>query len=251
MYSRVYKNYQINVGVPFHIKAPVIFQTAECPETLSADDSEATDFMNEESTEKYLRMKQEQADAIIREAELEAERIIEQAHRDSERKKNAVLEEARKKGYEKGYAEGKKQYEDLIEEVQKQKEDSLREYQQTLESLESDIVEIVLDITKKVIGNEIKTNRNVVLNLVREAFVRCTNKEKMILKVSSEDYDYVIENKNEILSTVEGIDDFDVREDPSMKPGSCIIETPFGNVDAGADTKITKIEELFMQAVGR
>jgi len=251
LYSKVYKNYQINVGMPFHIKAPVVFQNTESTETLPIDNSAETEIISEESTEKYLKAKQEQADAIIREARLEAERIIEQAQRESEIKRNAVLEEARKEGYEKGYSEGKKQYEDLIEEAKKTKENALLEYQHTLESMESDIVNMVLDIAKKVIGNEIKTNRRFILELVREAFDRCTNKEKITLKVSSEDYDYVIENKSEILSTVEGIGDFDVKEDPSMNLGSCIVETPFGSVDAGVDTKIAKIEEMFMQAVGR
>jgi len=68
----VYKNYQINVGVPFHIKAPVFYQNAECAETQPVDDTAEADFISEESTEKYLKAKQEQADAIIREARLEA-----------------------------------------------------------------------------------------------------------------------------------------------------------------------------------
>jgi len=247
----VYKNYQINVGVPFHIEAPAIFQNTKCTEKKPVDDSAATDVIPEETIEKQLQTAREQADAMIREAEIEAERIIEQAHRDAEEKMNIVLEEARKKGYEKGYAEGKKQYEDLIKEAQMLKENCLHEYKQTLDGMESDIIDMILDIAKKVVGNEIQTNRNVVLELVKEAFDRCTNREKMILKVSSEDYNYVVENKEEILSAVEGIEDFDIKEDSSMKPGSCIVETPFGSVDTGIDTKISKIEETFMQAVGR
>lgn len=250
MYSRVYKNYQVNVGLPFCVKTPVIIENGECngerPEGELASSNNA-----EKIAEKHLRAAKERADMIIREAKLEAEKIIQQAYADAEKKKIEVLEEARKKGYDKGYAEGRQQYEHLIEEAEKIKENSLREYRQTLESLEADIIGMVLDVAKKVVGREIQTDKSIVLELVKEAFAKCMNREKAILKVSPEDYKFVEEHKEEILSAVEGLEDFDIKEDSSMQPGSCIVETPFGNVDSGVNTKIGKVEEIFMQAVGR
>ena len=251
MFNRVYKNHQINVGVPFRIKPPVILQTVKCTETQPVDGSAVREVSPKENAEKHLQTAREQADVIIREAELEAQRIIQQAHIDSEKKRNAVLEDARQKGYAKGYDEGKKQYEHLIKEAQLIKENSLHEYREILEGAEADIIEMVLDIAKKVVAKEVQTDRSIILDLVREAFGRCINREKVVLKVSSEDYDYVVENKKEILSSIEGVDDIDIKEDSSMKAGSCIVETPFGSFDAGVNTKISRIEEAFMQAVGR
>lgn len=254
MSRRVYKNYQVNIGAPFEIKTPINFRDIISVEEDMNDEALNNEELNDEmenTPEAVLERAQKQADTLVREAELEARKIIDQTKKETEKQRNSVLEEARNSGYETGYNEGKKQYEDLIREAQSVLEDTRAKCRDTIDGMESDIVEMIIDIAKKVIGMELETNKDVVITLAKEAFDRCINKEGMVLRVSSDDYDYVVQNKEKILSAVNGVEDFDIRKESAMRAGSCIVETQFGNIDTGVQTKIGKIEDAFMQVAGK
>jgi len=183
-----------------------------------------------------LEKARKQADEIIRQAELEAAKILEEA-------------KEKQKGFEKGYEEAKSQYEDLIQEAELIRENALKEYQETLQSIEKDALNIILDISRKVIGTEISMNKEKLLEMIAQAFERCSNRENITLKVSSADYDFIIENKDRILSMVEGIGQLEIVKDQALKLGALILETPYGSVDAGMDTKLKKIEEAFFKVL--
>lgn len=160
-----------------------------------------------------------------------------------------IEEDSRQKGFEKGYEEAKSQYEDLIQEAELIRENALKEYQETLQSIEKDALNIILDISRKVIGTEISMNKEKLLEMIAQAFERCSNRENITLKVSSADYDFIIENKDRILSMVEGIGQLEIVKDQALKLGALILETPYGSVDAGMDTKLKKIEEAFFKVL--
>ena len=65
------------------------------------------------------------------------------------------------------------------------------------------------------------------------------------MTVSSEDYNYVIENVELIKSSVKGINQLEVRESRSLEKGSCIIDTDFGSVDGSWDVRLEGIRKVF------
>jgi len=96
---------------------------------------------------------------------------------------------------------------------------------------------------------EISTNKEVILSLIKQAFEKCSSKENVVLKVSNEDYEYVCANKDVIMGQVEGIGELDIKKDSSLKAGGCIVETPYGTIDAGMETKFKKIENAFRDVI--
>jgi flagellar assembly protein FliH len=127
----------------------------------------------------------------------------------------------------------------------------LKEYREVLEGIEKDAVDVIIGVSKKVIDDEININQDYLLNLVRQAFEKCSNREGLALKVSSKDYGFIEENMDKILSMTEGINGLDIIEDKSLKPGDLILETTFGSVDSGVNTKMKKIEEAFERVVNK
>lgn len=257
MYNKVFKSNQINVGIPVQIRAPVTYQNirkvkAPDPGHVSnmKEDNDGTDKKDEEAKELMEKARQE-AESMIKEAELEASRIMEDAQEKAQELMASTEEEARQKGFERGYEEAKSQYEDLLQEAEFIKESASKEYKEVLESIEKDAVNVILDIARKVIGTEITLNKDNLLELVRQAFERCSNKEDIVMKVSSQDYDFVVENKDKILTLVEGIGKLDIVKDASLKVGALILETPYGSVDAGVHTKFKKVEEAFIKVLGK
>lgn len=250
LYNKILKNHQIQIGDLMEIRAAYQQQGAFVQEVMKEqacavllDDPEA--LINEAKEEAA-----HQAELIISEARVEAVRILEEAEEDCRQKAFAAEEEARQAGFDAGISEGRMKYEALLQEAEAIKAGAEKEYAEFVKSIEANAVKMVLDISKKVISEEIKLNKENILILIKQAFEKATYKENVILKVSVEDYDYVIQNKERLMVMLGGTDEFEIRKDSALLSGSCIVETLYGTIDAGVDTKLRKIEEAFGRLMG-
>jgi flagellar assembly protein FliH len=248
--SKVYKNYQVNhIGTPFQVKPLFNYQNIRTIEAISLDKN-STDESGIANSEEIIKNARIDAELIIQEAQYEANRILENSKIEADENKDKIFSEAREKGYNDGFTEGKQQYEELVSEAEQIRENAKLEYKEILDSIESDAVNLILDIAKNVIGTEISFHKEDILYLVKQAFEKCANKESVLLKAAPEDYDFIIANKNRLLSMIENVGELKIKKDSSLKAGACIIETQYGSIDAGIQTKIKKIEEMFKQMIG-
>jgi len=253
LYNKVFKNYQVNMGIPFKVKSPVNFETVNRINTF-AENHETSEFSNEKimaDASEILSNASEEAELLIKEAHIEALKIVQTAEQEVEEHRARVEEEGRHQGFEAGVQEAKKQYEDLLNEAEMIREHAREEYAEVLARVEGDVVNVILDIAKKVIVSELETNKECILNMVRQAFEKCAGREGAVLKVSSDDYKYLSENTGRMEEMIEGFADVEVKKDSTLKAGDIIIETDFGSVNAGAGTKFKKIEEEFREVVGK
>src|SRR3989339_1840974 len=214
------------MGSPFQVKNNLNFNTIkkidlmELKEEEHLNDQNYNNIHNTEYeevskiTEEILDELNKKGEKIIKEANNKANGIIESSKKEALEFAETVFEEEKIKGFEAGYQEAKKQYEDLILEAEFIKEHARTEYRDVLASIESDAINVILNIAKNVINMEISLNKEELLFLVKEAFDKCASKENIILKVSSHDYDYLFQNKNKILSMVEGIGELEIKKDP-------------------------------------
>ena len=243
MYDKILKNYQISLGIPFKVKIPDKFQQVVLKNEPAQTDDDSAANEEEQNPERIIARARN-------EAELEAERIIKNAVNRAEQERSAIEEKAFQKGYEDGIAKAEKIYKDLLQEAEFIREHAKTEYNEILRGMEADIIDMILDISRKVVGAEIRQNRDSIVYLVKQAFEKCANKDNVILKVSTEDYGFLNENKELLRSEVEGPEEYEIKKDSSLKQGSCIIETSFGAIDGSAYTKLGKIEEAFRQISG-
>ncbi len=250
LYSRILKNHEIQIGNPMEVKALFVQEESVIREAMEEqacavmlDDPEA--FINEAREEA-----ERQAELIISEARMEASQLMEEAEAEINERIALAEEEARSSGYQIGLEEARMQYEALLQEAAEIRQQAQAEYQEFARNIEANAVKMILDIAKKVVSEEIHLNKEHLLVLVRQAFERCTSRESIVLKVSSEDYDFMIENKEKLLAMLGGMENLDIRKDFSLSCGACIVETPFGTIDAGIQTKLRKIEEAFEQLAG-
>lgn len=258
MYRKVFKNNQINLGTPFQIRTPMDLQLVRPLNTPHPVEEELELVRPQKSVEDITQIAEdiinranEEAELIIKEAHFEAARIMDEAQVQAEELKTASVEDGKKLGYEEGIVEAQRQYEDMVRQAEEIKNNAIIEYSQVLKGIETDAVNMVMEIAKKVISDEISINKENILFLVKQAFEKCSNKDDVTLKVSPEDYEFMVANKDRMLSLIEGIGEIEIKKEGSLKAGSCIIETPFGSVDAGVQTKLKKIEETFKQLTGK
>ena len=111
-----------------------------------------------------------------------------------------------------------------------------KEVSKKYEELENVATDMVLDIAKKVIAGELKTNRDAVNSMVKDA-IGLTESKKLKIKLNPEDASKL--DRNLISESKE----VEIVEDESLKEGSVIIEEENGNViDASVDTKLEQIK---------
>jgi len=203
-----------------------------------------------EISQDIIHKAKEEAAQLIREAEIEAENLLKKAREEIQ----TLREEAERTGWEEGYRKGEEQaqqdYRNLLSEAQEIKNKCREDYEKTMASLEADVVELVLDIASKVVGDEIRNNKEAILNIIRNTINACTNRENIILKVSEEDYDYVVNNRDRIISMVGGIEALDIKKDKTLDKGACIVETGFGSVDGSCSTLLEDIKNAFYDILG-
>jgi len=245
LYNRVFKNNQVTYGRPYQIRLPdnlmkYVDDAGNIQESTEEESSET-------SPEELLKKAEKKAEAIIAEAEAEAERLIEQARARAEEEARAIAEEAWQRGYAEGMDAAAAQSRSMLDEAEKIKRDAAEEYEKILAGMEADILELAVKIARKAVAGELKTNRDVILQLVSSALAECSEKKGAVIRVSPEDRDYLNENAERLAQLAEGADEAEIRPDAAMKPGDCIIETPLGSIDAGAETRLEKIEEALKE----
>lgn len=245
LYNKVVKNNQVTYGIPFQLKVPVNYYNPKLQErvaliTESQNKSPELDFASD-----MVNSARKECEAMICDAEYEAAKIIEASKKEAELRARAIEDEAWTKGYNEGMDSAGNEYENKLQEAEEIKRTAAREHDEMLKSMEKEIIAMALEIAKKVIGEEIRANQESMLSVARQAIEKCSNKNNMVIRVSGENFNYINKNVDKLLLNAQGTDGIEVRPDLSLKPGDCSIDTPFGSVDAGVQTKLFKIEEAF------
>lgn len=243
--SKVYKSGYVSIGAPmplintFKSEAKPAAEAEETAEKLesSADMEEAANSIIEDAKQMYQK--------IIEEANSEAKAAIEAAESEAQELMSTSKETGYREGYESGYLEGRKEAQSVIDEAAELRKFLDDRKESIYKEAEEEVLQLVLEISKKVIGDELIQNDEAILSLVNMALQKCAFKKKLILKVSPQDSDFAIENKDRICMLVEGISDIDIVTDLSLSRGSCIIETPSGEINSSIDVQIKEIEKIF------
>jgi len=246
----IYKRNQVNIGNPYKPEKRV-----SKPSVVEAifDEVAAKKIDPEKELEigqDIIHKAKEDAALIKREAELEAERIIEEAKRNAERLASEAKIKAEEEGYRYGEEQAQLHYNDIIAEAEEFREKSRKAYEDTLSSLEHDIIDLVLDIAARVVGDEIRNNREAIMGVVRETILSCCNRENIVLKVSAEDYEYVAANEDTLRMSIKGLNELEIKKDASLKKGSCVIETEYGSIDGSCDIRLESIRKAFFELLG-
>jgi len=243
--SKIYKSNYVSIGTPkpivniFGNKAEkgAEAEAVTKDEISCCDEGEAANSIIEDAKQMYMKIIEEansEAQEIMRAAELEAQKLIS----DSE-------EEGYTKGYESGFLKGKEKAQSIIDDAFAIKEFIDKRKESLYKDTEYELLKLVLSIAKKVIGSELEQNKEAILSLVNQALKKCAFKKKLVLKISPHDSEYIIENKNRICMMVEGVSDIEIVPDLSLTKGSCIVETPSGEINSSIDVQINEIEKIF------
>jgi flagellar assembly protein FliH len=205
-----------------------------------------------------VKRKNNQAQKIRQEAEDEAKRIIEDAKKQAgeleaeiQGKVDKVEKEAFTKGHaegsEEGFQEGRQEVERLVESLQKIISAAIEKRNEIIQESETQVINLVLLIAKKVIKVISENQRNVVINNVVQALRKLKSRGDVVIRVNLADVELTSEHINDFMKMVENVKSVTVLEDSSVDRGGCIIETDFGQIDARISSQLHEIEEKIIE----
>lgn len=187
----------------------------------------------------------EKAQKIIEHAQAEAKKLIDQAKIYGETAKQEAHREGFELGKEDGYKAGLEEFGAYMNEAKNLFTQIAREREQVLGIVEPQLAELAMDIARKIIGEELQVNPDVVINVTGQALTKVKAQEEVIIKVNPEELDYVKENRDVFVKLVEGLKNLEIVSDPRVDKGGCMIETSLGSADGRIKTQLAAIELAF------
>ena len=145
-----------------------------------------------------------------------------------------ILEETKQAGFKEGLLQFNKQilhYQERIKEME-------HEFQKQ-------VLPLALMIAKKVLAQELQSNPESIVAIVRQALKPVTQSHHIKIFVSKEDRDILEQKKQELKDIFEHVHTFVIEEKEGIKPGDCMIETEAGIINASLENQWNAIEAAF------
>jgi type III secretion protein L len=174
-----------------------------------------------------------------------AEELLDIAREEGKRaaaRAEETYQKRHEEGYQDGIMAGKLEYSAKILETVM----SSVEY---LENLETSIVRIVGEVTRKLIGK--MDHDEVIVRLVRQALNSVRSERKVLIRVAVRDEAAVRRDLAVLLQQRDGgVAGFlDILPDPELAPGSCILESEMGVIEASLETQLKNMEKTLLKHV--
>lgn len=222
--------------------------------------SSRTEYVQDNSSEiieQKLREAESKAEQIVDKAQFEAELTMSKARKtassiikEAQEKAGELLESAKREGYKDGIREAQEaaaeqkledeaQFQELAEKLK-------ASYLDLVDSMQGDIVSIVMDISRKIIGIKLQESDAVFMGLVSGAVDQLKQAESITIHVSPEDYVRYFQH-----SPVERLfDDSNAKvtviEDESYSTGDLVVETECEVLDLSVSKQINKVEKALV-----
>lgn len=195
------------------------------------------------STETELSLEQvnEQAQEILHNARAEADNVLAQA----EAQAGQIRENARKEGYNTGMIQAEKEFTERKQQLEQQyasMQDQLQtEYDDLKQKIEPELVEALLEVFAKVTHTISEDNQEIVLHLINDVMKNSDNSHEYTIKVSPEDYHFVVNNQGKIYCAMANEVNIDIVQDIALKRNECVIETDTGVFNCSLDVELNNL----------
>jgi flagellar assembly protein FliH len=190
-----------------------------------------------------LEQAEQEANSIVQNAKEQANMIIQ----DAKSQAAEVMESARSKGeedgWEEGFSRGEEEVNRLITRLNRILSSTIQKRNEVLEEAESQIVDIIVAIARKVVKTITETHKNIIIEQVKDSIQKLKGRAEITIRINVEDLMMTTKHKKDFIQMVEGIENVKILEDNSVDKGGCIITTDFGSIDARISSQLSELEQ--------
>lgn len=149
------------------------------------------------------------------------------------------VEAARRQGYQEGSVEAHARFAAAMTETTARMEAAFA-------GLELRIVNTVMHALQQILRQI--DDRALMERLVRQVLAQNRSQKQLRLRVAAAQYDHVNQWLLQVLKDFPDIDFIDVLKDPAAPPGTCVLESEFGAVDASIEVQLVAIRRGLVNA---
>lgn len=207
-------------------------------ETTVKEEKEKIDLFDLDNIDFSQRQERRRGDRRRGYRRIDDRNLISRAQEEAGTIKDSAAKEGYKAGLEKAQGD--------IQEIKNAIGNFLSAKQEVFEYIAPDILEISVDIARKIVKKEIEQDPQTILGTILDVLNGISKEESNVrIKVNPAQTNLVKESLPEIISNA-GLDaKIKVSSDDTIELGSCIIQTSNGIVDATVDTQLGIIKEAF------
>ncbi|MDA1353678.1 MAG: FliH/SctL family protein [bacterium] len=169
-----------------------------------------------------------------------------------DRIKKAAFEDGRQEGYQEGYEKGgadaQLQVAEHAQEIFNVINDIIGEKERIFKSAEMAVLDLAVDVAKRIVQTELSQSEAALINVVTEAMVKISDTNKVIIRLNRNDAPRLQEHLDFFKAKLPGVNTVLIQEDMTVSEGGCVLETDFGFVDAQMETKLSFIETALKQS---
>ena len=165
--------------------------------------------------------------------------LVSRAQEESENIKKSAFEEGYRSGLEKATAD--------LDSFKNELSKFMNARKDVFEYIAPDILEISVDIAKKIIKKELESDPQLIINTIVDVLKTVSkNEPKVVIRVQPQSAQFIKDTIPNITYQF-GIDSkINIVADPSIEDGGCVFQTNNGIVDASIDTQL----EIIKKALG-
>lgn len=188
----------------------------------------------------------------------EKEQLLQSVQQEIETEKNnwqtekeQWIEQAKEEGFNKGIQLGKEegysQYQSLIEQANAIISSAQKDYYQTIEQNEETIINLAVHTAEKILQLKIEQEPEVFSNIVQTAIQNIKNQSKITIYLHPTNYQFVLNQKNELMRLLDKEATLSIYINEGLANNACVIEHPFGRIDASIDTQLEEIRQILQE----
>jgi flagellar biosynthesis/type III secretory pathway protein FliH len=126
----------------------------------------------------------------------------------------------------------------------------ITKHSRRLDQKESEVAaqirQLALAIAKKIVGKELEFNPEAVVDMAKKHLQSIRQRKEVYLRVCPADLNVLRDHKRDLVDQLGRAKDIELRSDETLTPGSMIIETDAGTIDARLETQMQVIERVLM-----
>ncbi|WP_338054502.1 flagellar assembly protein FliH [Thalassobacillus pellis] len=235
---------------------PVAFRNNQSPEKEQEDYTNTHQRANQKliDAEKQLDWAHKEADRIIQ----HAKREIQKEKETWESEKKALVRQAEETGFSEGLKNGQKQgFEEYRENISKSRtiiDKAKEDYRQIVASSEEMILDLSIEAARKILKHYINEKKENFLFLVKAVLKEVQQQPEIMIYVHPDKYDLLLTQKEELENCITAKSELLIYAKDDVDPLHCMIETPFGSMNASVDEQLLEIRrklfELYQEGDG-
>jgi flagellar assembly protein FliH len=186
------------------------------------------------------------ASELLEQAHARAGEIVAQALREASATEHDAYTEGRQAGYRDGALEARGELADAMALLQRALNESRTIHDRLLRNAEHELIELVIDVARSVLGAQLALEPALVLDTVERALARAGAQNVVRVRVHPGDRGTVTAAMTERHG--EAVP-FAILDDHTVSVGGCVIDTAAGEIDARLDVQLDEIARILRSSL--